>query len=171
MNWDALGAIAEIVGAAGVIITLVYLAVQIRNSARATEAQVHASLSAEMEHLAVAFAQNDSLVEAMMKATRGEQLTDLQQSKLSWWFGGFLRVCESHILQRVLKATSIQLEKPVAVILRQYYQTDFFRDLIERSVENGTASDEFNNWLESEILTSDVPAGSHQGDHLGSMGD
>ena len=54
MNWEALGAIGEIVGAVGIIITLVYLAVQIRSSARAAEAQVHASLSAEMEHPAVA---------------------------------------------------------------------------------------------------------------------
>jgi hypothetical protein len=30
MSWEALGAIAEAVGAAGVIVTLVYLAVQIR---------------------------------------------------------------------------------------------------------------------------------------------
>ncbi len=32
MNWDALGAIAELLGAAGVVITLVYLALQIRRS-------------------------------------------------------------------------------------------------------------------------------------------
>jgi len=32
MNWDALGAVSEMVGAAGVIITLGYLAVQIRRS-------------------------------------------------------------------------------------------------------------------------------------------
>ena len=32
MNWDALGAIAELLGAAGVIITLTYLALQIRRS-------------------------------------------------------------------------------------------------------------------------------------------
>ncbi len=32
MNWDALGAIAELLGAAGVVVTLVYLALQIRRS-------------------------------------------------------------------------------------------------------------------------------------------
>ncbi len=34
MNWDALGAIGEVVGAAAVIITLAYLAVQIRQNTR-----------------------------------------------------------------------------------------------------------------------------------------
>jgi hypothetical protein len=32
MNWDAIGAIAEVVGAAAVIITLAYLAIQIRQN-------------------------------------------------------------------------------------------------------------------------------------------
>jgi len=36
MNWDAIGAIGEIVGAVAVIATLVYLAIQIRDSARAS---------------------------------------------------------------------------------------------------------------------------------------
>jgi len=36
MNWEAIGAIGEIVGAAGVIITLVYLSVQIRQNTSAT---------------------------------------------------------------------------------------------------------------------------------------
>jgi hypothetical protein len=32
MNWDAIGAVAELLGAIGVIASLVYLAVQIRQS-------------------------------------------------------------------------------------------------------------------------------------------
>jgi hypothetical protein len=37
MNWEALGALAEIVGAAAVVITLLYLAIQARHSNRQTE--------------------------------------------------------------------------------------------------------------------------------------
>ena len=37
MNWEAIGAIGETLGAAGVIATLVYLAVQIRDSNRVAE--------------------------------------------------------------------------------------------------------------------------------------
>lgn len=35
MNWDAIGAIGEIIGAAGVIATLIYLAIQIRQNTTA----------------------------------------------------------------------------------------------------------------------------------------
>ena len=34
LNWDALGATGEILGAAGVLITLIYLASQVRQSAK-----------------------------------------------------------------------------------------------------------------------------------------
>lgn len=38
MNWEAIGAIGEVVGAVGVVATLLYLALQIRGDARATRA-------------------------------------------------------------------------------------------------------------------------------------
>ena len=39
MNWDAIGALGEIVGAIGVIASLVYLSIQIRRSDQSTRAQ------------------------------------------------------------------------------------------------------------------------------------
>ncbi len=38
MNWDAIGAIGEILGALGVLVTLVYLATQIRENTRSLQA-------------------------------------------------------------------------------------------------------------------------------------
>jgi hypothetical protein len=42
MNWDAIGAIAETLGAVGVIASLVYLATQIRRSREQTEQNTRA---------------------------------------------------------------------------------------------------------------------------------
>lgn len=44
MNWEALGAIGEIVGAVAVVLTLGYLAVQIRQNTRALRASTHQAL-------------------------------------------------------------------------------------------------------------------------------
>ncbi|MGR8949567.1 MAG: hypothetical protein ACU84Q_16100 [Gammaproteobacteria bacterium] len=44
MNWDAIGAIGEVVGAAGVIATLLYLATQIRQNTIATRNQTTQNL-------------------------------------------------------------------------------------------------------------------------------
>jgi hypothetical protein len=45
MNWTAIGAIGEILGAAGVIITLVYLARQVRQNTRATRLSTAQSIA------------------------------------------------------------------------------------------------------------------------------
>ena len=44
MNWDAIGAIAELLGAVGVIASLVYLARQMGQNARATRAAAYQQL-------------------------------------------------------------------------------------------------------------------------------
>ncbi|MGR8949132.1 MAG: hypothetical protein ACU84Q_13875 [Gammaproteobacteria bacterium] len=41
MNWEALGAIGELVGAAAVVLTLAYLAIQIRHSTKLARADAH----------------------------------------------------------------------------------------------------------------------------------
>ena len=39
MNWEAIGAVGEIVGAAAVVLTLFYLAIQVRHNTRQEEVQ------------------------------------------------------------------------------------------------------------------------------------
>ena len=48
MNWEAVGAAAEIVGAIAVVLTLIYLAIEVRNNRSATE-------SASLDALAAGF--------------------------------------------------------------------------------------------------------------------
>ncbi len=44
MNWDAIGAIAELLGAIGVIASLVYLATQIRQNTRSVRSATYQGL-------------------------------------------------------------------------------------------------------------------------------
>jgi hypothetical protein len=37
MNWDAIAAIAELIGAAAVVLSLIYLAIQVRTGSRALQ--------------------------------------------------------------------------------------------------------------------------------------
>ena len=49
MNWDALGAIAEFVGAIAVVLTLLYLAVQIRQSNRLSRFQTSRDIFGQID--------------------------------------------------------------------------------------------------------------------------
>ena len=47
MNWEAVGALAELIGAAGVILSLIYLATQVRQSNQESRASmIHAIAAA-----------------------------------------------------------------------------------------------------------------------------
>lgn len=61
MNWDAVSAIGEIVGAAAVVVSLVYLAVQVRGSAKATRASIHQGLHNSGEQLSLALLSHPKL--------------------------------------------------------------------------------------------------------------
>ena len=45
MNWDAMGAVGEVVGALAVVISIVYLAIQIRQNTQTTKLSVEIDIS------------------------------------------------------------------------------------------------------------------------------
>ena len=59
MNWDAIGAIAETLGAVGVIASLVYLATQIRQNTSTVRSSAASSLAETNMSLSVFLAQED----------------------------------------------------------------------------------------------------------------
>jgi len=76
MNWDAAGAIGEIVGAIAVVATLLYVALQMRESRAAIERQAtvgSASMHAQWRQTIMA---NTDLAKAMAKANRKDELDD-----------------------------------------------------------------------------------------------
>ena len=67
MNWDALGAIAEVVGALAVVFTLVYLAFQVRYARNATLDQNRLTRSTTIREIILAAANNDDLRVSQVK--------------------------------------------------------------------------------------------------------
>ena len=51
MNWDALGAVGEIVGAGAVVLTLVYLALQVRMSAKQQSIESYRNVNEEFNRI------------------------------------------------------------------------------------------------------------------------
>jgi hypothetical protein len=67
MNWEALGAIGEIVGAIAVIATLGYLAVQIRHNSRSVEASTRVSVGQARREVNLAIATDPELSELLIR--------------------------------------------------------------------------------------------------------
>ena len=76
MNWEAIGAIAEAVGAAGVIASLVYLGTQIRSNTRAAKAAAYEQALTGGRDINLAVIAHSGLFETMV---RRWGLTDQEQ--------------------------------------------------------------------------------------------
>ena len=74
MNWEAIGAIAELLGALAVLCTLIYLAVQIRQSNIITREQAHYHMLSNQTSYFDRLAENPDLV----KAAYGAHLSDIE---------------------------------------------------------------------------------------------
>ncbi len=98
MNWDAIGAISEAVGALGVIITLIYLATQIRQNSRTMDQ--HTSAVASAAEIAAAdqngrqyamLAQDSELTDIIYRGNTGEELSPQEHVRYtSYWFASFV---------------------------------------------------------------------------------
>ena len=73
MNWDAVGAFGEIVGAVAVIGTLVYLAQQIRHSISTSQAAMNQTLVKSFEGINDLVLANPHLIEALKKVENPER--------------------------------------------------------------------------------------------------
>ena len=100
LNWEALGAIGEIVGATGVIGSLLYLAVQIRGDARAKRAAtVHEQSEAYRDFLQM-FSVNEELGALYLKGLSDfASLDDTELVRFSSHLGFLFRVFEENFFQ------------------------------------------------------------------------
>ncbi|MDH3469619.1 MAG: hypothetical protein OES26_27665 [Gammaproteobacteria bacterium] len=82
MNWEAIGAIGEILGAAGVIATLAYLAVQIRQNTKTARAATRQELAGQMQMLASDLVTDEGIASILQDHLEGKELTSTELLRL-----------------------------------------------------------------------------------------
>jgi hypothetical protein len=76
MNWDAIGAVAELLGAIAVIASLIYLGLQIRASTYQSRAQLFQQVTSEQARVSDAITSEAESYAVWLKMYRGEPLAD-----------------------------------------------------------------------------------------------
>lgn len=82
MNWDAIGAIAEIIGATAVVITLAYLAIQIRNSTRIAKSAARQAIAEMSMAMGTDLVADKSLTAALLKDFKEEDVDEADWVRL-----------------------------------------------------------------------------------------
>ena len=101
MNWEAIGAIGEILGAIAVLVTLVYLAAQIRQNSRFVRAATYHSTSRARNEFNFAVATTPELSALLVRARDDSTSFDAEErqrfNSLMW---GFWNLFEDSFFQR-----------------------------------------------------------------------
>jgi hypothetical protein len=95
MNWEAIGAISEVIGAIGVLITLTYLAIQIRSQNQSMRIQNMRSRASESGSVFALQATPETMESAIVKAyATGEELNVAEQHAVESYVSIFLLSAE-----------------------------------------------------------------------------
>ncbi len=110
MNWDALGAIGEIVGAAAVFATLVYLAVQIRQNTAALKASSHHAITDSFNAINVKIIEDPGTARLWrIGHTDLSRLDEDEQTQYAFLMIAYMRIFETLYYQREVGTMEEQL--------------------------------------------------------------
>ena len=152
MNWEALGAIGEMIAAAGVVFSLVYLAVQIKNQIRESRLAAVNVLAAQWADLLTTFGESTDTCAIWLRGLQSFDDRDpAEKVRFGSFMGRLLRNSEGlylHYLDgmldpRVWRGTERTLADMVAYpgaqawwATRSHWHTDEFVELVEKYTGN-----------------------------------
>ena len=101
MNWEAIGAMAELVGAIAVVATLIYLAAEIRQNTRAVRTGSHHGLTDSFNQLNAKIAEDERLARLFrLGLSEYDNLSSDEQISTAHLFLSYLRIFEVLYFQR-----------------------------------------------------------------------
>ena len=100
MNWEAVGAVGETAGAIGVIVTLIYLALQIRQNTRTSRLASFQASTEMLNSVSQAIATNSELSEILTALDDGRELSPNDYKKFSFLTLSLFRSWETAFYQR-----------------------------------------------------------------------
>ena len=103
MNLDAIVAVSQLLAAVGVIISLIFVAIQLRQNTNAVRASSIQNLVQSLSANAQSWVENEGLISIALKANSNpEQLSDEELARLHFWFVMAIRRFEGVYFQRSL---------------------------------------------------------------------
>ncbi len=146
MNWGAAATIAEIVGAAGVIASLIYLAIQIRQSTKVSRAEMTKDLYLASRTAIMDIASNDTLARI---STEIRQFEDEDLMRRNMFYQSFFRLYE---LQYNLKGQGLlddDIARSYALIIQMWARTVFFEGYWAR--HRGEFNEAFAAYVDQQV--------------------
>ena len=151
MNWDAVGAVSEMIGAVGVIITLIYLAVQIRHNTRAVRLDTSHNIMEEIRDMYSLMAEHDDLADLIHRAATDYESVE-GKDKVRWYAlnMNFMRALENSHIQWIEGALDSRVWHGVRRQSADYTKLPGFEEFW--SNRKHWFSEEFQTLVDDELM-------------------
>ncbi len=158
MNWDAIGAIAELAGAIGVILSLAYLAVQIRlntgqmeRTARAARGAAYQGVLTTFQSYLIPIGTDGEMADIFRRGLVDiDQLNESEFFRFNWMMGGYLTNLDNAFYQLQDGVVSEERWQTMLHGLRFFVRSPGFKDWWERW-DDSTVAPEFAQIVRSEV--------------------
>ena len=169
MNWEAVGAVGELIGALSVVLSLVYLAGQIRTQIEESRVAVTNSLTQQWGELMQALSADETMYGIWRRGVEDfDALSEIERGRLSSILANLTQIFESlhlhHMDGRVDDQIWLGFETRLRDIFstpgvqtwwgyRSHWHSERFRDFISKEMESGK-----NTTLYTDLYTGRKPA-------------
>ena len=146
MNWEAIAAIAQLVGTIGVIVTLVFLAVEVRGNTKVAKAQARHSISDFVLRITIFRAEH---ADRFAKLESGAELTDGDRQFRYWSHIHFLLHAETYFHHHALGLMPDAHWGPYERWFAKYVKSPGFKEVWD-DIGPGFSED-FARWVDAVL--------------------
>ena len=154
MNWDAIAAVAELLAAAAVLVSILYLARQIRQSAASSVSDVHKGISQSFQGINELVAGSPDLADILVRGgTSRSNLSPAETVRFDSLLMNFFNIIEN--LRRQESGMGIftpQRDQFIATIVRKRLEFPGVREWWSESTDDFTA--DFVRWVEASAAAA-----------------
>jgi len=148
MNWEAAATVAEIVGASGVIASLIYLAIQIRLSTKVSRAEITKDLYLASRTAIMDIASNEELAKI---STDIRQFESVELMRRNMFYQSFFRLYELQYNLANQGLLDEHIARSYALIIQMWAKTIYFDDYWNR--HRGEFNEAFVAYVDGQIET------------------
>lgn len=154
MNWEAIGAVGELVGAVAVIATLVYFSFQLRQNTKALRLSSTETVTDQLQNMFSLLASDQTLAEIFSEAANSSDLEDSRRVRYNTFCSNLARVYENAFLQ---KQENAMVNAHWDGMTRMMIDITAFPSYWEN--RKHWFSEEFQEYMEQEIISVDAKTG------------
>jgi len=148
MNWEAAATVAEIVGASGVIASLIYLAIQIRLSTKVSRAEITKDLYLASRTAIMDIASNEALAKI---STDVRQFESVELMRRNMFYQSFFRLYELQYNLANQGLLDENIARSYSLIIQMWAKTIYFDDYWNR--HRGEFNEAFVAYVDGQIET------------------